>query len=186
MMRDLPLRHSRKAPSSLPVEPAKTVRKSKTLRRSGNSGSLRPDQVLFGRPKSSGVRFVDPGVPGEPGVIGAADRAMGAFEKHRAAPKALAIGLDACGDRASGLRAIDHDHTHVSLPWIWFLSLFGTRNRPVGSRLLSVRLLGGHCAPARCLIEHGDGCSWRGLVQPAGSLPLERTLDVNSVPLFSG
>src|SRR5258708_34238580 len=39
----------------------------------------------------------------------------------RAAPKALAIGIDAGGDRASGLRAFDHDHTHVSLPWIWFL-----------------------------------------------------------------
>ena len=43
------------------------------------------------------VRLVDPGVPCEPGVIGVADRAMGAFEKHRAAPKALAIGLDAGG-----------------------------------------------------------------------------------------
>jgi hypothetical protein len=72
-----------------------------------------------------------------------ADRAMGASEKHRAAPKALAIGLDAGGDRVSGLRAFDHDHTHVSLSWIWFLLLFEARNRPVGLRLLSVRLLGG-------------------------------------------
>src|SRR5258707_14985515 len=39
----------------------------------------------------------------------------------RAAPKALAIGIDAGGNRASGLRAFDHDHTHVSLPWILFL-----------------------------------------------------------------
>jgi hypothetical protein len=50
--RDLPLRCSRKAPSSLPVKPAKTVLKSKPLRRRGNSGSFRPDQVLSGRSKS--------------------------------------------------------------------------------------------------------------------------------------
>jgi hypothetical protein len=60
----------------------------------------------------------------EPGMLGVADQATGAPEKHRAAPKALAIGLDAGGDRVSGLRAFDHDHTHVSLPWIWFLLLF--------------------------------------------------------------
>ena len=36
--------------------------------------------------------------------------------------------------------AFDHDHTHVSLPSIWFEA----RNRPVGLCLLSVRLLGGH------------------------------------------
>jgi len=57
-------------------------------------------------------------------MLGVADQATGAPEKHRAAPKALAIGLDAGGDRVSGLRAFDHDHTHVSLPWIWFLLLF--------------------------------------------------------------
>ena len=54
-------------------------------------------------------------------MIGVADRATGVPEKHRAAPKTLAIGLDAGGDRASGLRAFDHDHTQVSLPWIGFL-----------------------------------------------------------------
>jgi|ERR1700688_1791215 hypothetical protein len=79
----------------------------------------------------------------EPGVICVADRATGAREKHRAAPKALAIGLDAGGNRVSGLRAFDHDHTHVSLPWIWILLLFEARNRPVRLRPLSVRLLGG-------------------------------------------
>ena len=79
----------------------------------------------------------------EPGVICVADRATGAREKHRAAPKALAIGLDAGGNRASGLRAFDHDHTHVSLRWIRFLLLFEARNRPVRLRPLSVRLFGG-------------------------------------------
>jgi len=63
-----------------------------------------------------GARLVDPGFSREPGVIGVADRATGTPEKHRAPPKTLAIGLDAGGDRASGLRAFDHDHTHVSLP----------------------------------------------------------------------
>ena len=67
-----------------------------------------------------GARLVDPGFPSEPGVIGVADRATGAREKHRAAPKALAICLDAGGNRASGLRAFDHDHTHMSLPSIGF------------------------------------------------------------------
>ena len=62
------------------------------------------------------ARLVDPGFPREPGVIGAADRAMGAREEHHAASKALAIRLDAGGDRASALRTFDHDHTHVSLP----------------------------------------------------------------------
>src|ERR1700741_1105807 len=64
---------------------------------------------------------MDPGVPCEPGVMDVADRATGVPEKHWAAPKTLAIGLDAGGDRASGLRAFDHDHTHVSLPCISFL-----------------------------------------------------------------
>jgi len=64
-----------------------------------------------------GARLVDPGFLGEPGVIGVADRTTGAREKHRAAPKALAIDLDAGGDRVSGLRAFDHDHSHVNLPW---------------------------------------------------------------------
>jgi len=76
------------------------------------------------RRRAQAFRLVDPGFPCEPGMLGVADQATGAPEKHRAAPKALAIGLDAGGDRVSGLRAFDHDHTHVSLPWIWFLLLF--------------------------------------------------------------
>jgi hypothetical protein len=64
-------------------------------------------------------------------MLGVADQATGAPEKHRAAPKALAIGLDAGGDRVSGLRAFDHDHTHVSLPWIWLLLLF-ENEKPAG------------------------------------------------------
>ena len=67
-----------------------------------------------------GARLVDPSFPSEPGVIGVADRATGVPEKHRAPPKTLAIGLDAGGDRASGLRAFDHDHTHMCLPRIGF------------------------------------------------------------------
>jgi hypothetical protein len=66
---------------------------------------------------------VNPGFAREPGVIGLADRATGARKKYGAASKALAIGLDGGGDRTSGLRAFDHDDTHVDLPWIWFLDL---------------------------------------------------------------
>jgi hypothetical protein len=54
-----------------------------------------------------GARLVDPGFPCEPGVIGVADRATGVPEKHRAPSKIRAIGLDAGGDRASGLRAFE-------------------------------------------------------------------------------
>ena len=65
------------------------------------------------RPAAS---LVDPGFPREPGVIDAADRATGAPEEHRAALKAFAIGFDARRDRASGLRALDHHHTHAIFP----------------------------------------------------------------------
>ena len=65
---------------------------------------------------NANARLIDPRFPREPGVIGAANRAMGAREKHRAAPKALTISLDAGGNRVSGLRTLDHDHTHVALP----------------------------------------------------------------------
>jgi hypothetical protein len=64
---------------------------------------------------------VDPGFPREPGVLGPADRATGTRKKDSAPSKALAIGLDAGGDRTSGLRAFDHDGTQVNLPRIWFL-----------------------------------------------------------------
>ncbi|WP_176946157.1 hypothetical protein [Bradyrhizobium sp. Rc2d] len=68
------------------------------------------------RRRDPDARLVDPGFPREPRVIGAADRTTGAREKHRAAPKALAISLDTGGNRVSGLRTFDHDHSHVALP----------------------------------------------------------------------
>src|SRR5262245_22182552 len=67
--------------------------------------------------------FMDPGFAREPGVIGVADRTTGTREKNRAGAKALTIDLDAGGDRASALRALDHDHTHTNLPrfsWCFF------------------------------------------------------------------
>jgi hypothetical protein len=54
-------------------------------------------------------------------MVGMADRTTGAREKHRARPKALAIDLDASGDRASGLRALDHHHPHENLPRFFFI-----------------------------------------------------------------
>jgi hypothetical protein len=78
------------------------------------------------------ARLIDPRFPREPGVIGAANRAVGAREKHRAAPKALTINLDAGGNCVSGLRTLDHDHTHVaSLEIVFSLSL-AEKHRPVG------------------------------------------------------
>jgi hypothetical protein len=60
---------------------------------------------------------------------------------------------------------------------ICFLLSLAEKYRPVGARLMSVRVLGGHHAPY--LIEHRavGSCSSPGLFQPAGSL-LKRTLDV--------
>src|SRR2546423_14930224 len=60
------------------------------------------------------ARLVDPGLPRETRVIGAADRTTGAPEKHRATPKALALSLDAGSHRVSGFRTFDHDHTPVA------------------------------------------------------------------------
>src|SRR2546430_10127664 len=85
------------------------------------------------------ARLVDPGFRREPGVIGAANRATGAREKHRAAPEALTISLDAGGNCMSGLRTLDHEHTHVALPENCFLLSLAEKHRPVGMRLLSVR-----------------------------------------------
>jgi hypothetical protein len=45
-------------------------------------------------------------------VIGAAKRAAGARKKHRAACKALTDQSRCRGESLSGLRTLDHDHTH--------------------------------------------------------------------------
>jgi len=42
----------------------------------------------------------------------------------------------------SGSRTFDHDHSHIALPRDWLLLSF-EKHRPVGMRLLSVRVLGG-------------------------------------------
>src|SRR5215203_5554186 len=89
------------------------------------------------------ARLADPGFPREPGVIGAANRAMGAREKHRAAPKALTIDLDAGRNCVSGLRKLDHDHTHVASLEICFLASLAEKYRPVGMRLFGAGYLGG-------------------------------------------
>src|SRR6266702_312447 len=81
----------------------------------------RDHRCMFGRSRQQaggGADLVDPGFPSEPVVIGPTNRAAGVRKENGAAPKALAIGLDAGRDRASGLRTPDHDHAHVSLPWI--------------------------------------------------------------------
>ena len=114
------------------------------------------------------TRLVDPGFPREPGVIGAANRAAGAREKYRAAAKALTISLDAGGNCVSGLRTLDHDHTHVALTGNYFF-VVSCRKVPAGrSSPLVGAVLGGHRAP--CLIEHRAV----GLVLVAGLIPTGR------------
>ena len=54
-------------------------------------------------------------------MFGAADRAVRAREKHGAALKRLVIDFNTGRDRAPGLRAFDHDHSHVTLPQILFV-----------------------------------------------------------------
>src|SRR5437868_2464433 len=100
------------------------------------------------------ARLVDPGFPREPCMIGAANRATSTREKHRAAPEALAISLDAGGDRVSGLRTLDHDHTHVALLGNCFLLSLAEKHRPVGVRLLSVRATWG---ASRTLSDRASG-----------------------------
>src|SRR5438105_1267117 len=100
------------------------------------------------------ARLVDPGFPREPCMIGAANRATSTREKHRAAPEALAISLDAGGDRVSGLRTLDHDHTHVALLGNCFLLSLAEKHRPVGVRLLSVRVTWG---ASRTLSDRASG-----------------------------
>jgi hypothetical protein len=66
------------------------------------------------RTANPGIRLVDPGFAREPGMFGVTDRTTGAPKKHRTALKSLTIDRDAGRDRASGLRAFDHNHTHTN------------------------------------------------------------------------
>src|SRR5262249_6968326 len=113
---------------------------------------------------------MDPGLPREPGVIGLANRATGAREKYRAGAKALAIDLDAGGDRASALRALDHDHSHANLS---SRNAFLSRTGRLDDCLLSVRgFFGGHHAPA---VYRALGWAHaRGGLSPTDRLPPRR------------
>jgi hypothetical protein len=62
------------------------------------------------------ARLVNPGFPGEPFVIGRANRAMGTREEDGTALKAVAIRFDAGRNCAPRLRAFDQDCTHVDPP----------------------------------------------------------------------
>jgi len=113
---------------------------------------------------------MDPGLPREPGVIGLANRATGAREKYRAGAKALAIDLDAGGDRASGLRALDHDHSHANLS---SHNAFFIGTGRLDDCLLSVRgFLGGitHLP----FIEHLGGLMLVAGLSPTDRLPPRR------------
>ena len=80
------------------------------------------------------TRLVNPGFLGEPVVIGLADRAEGAREEYRTASKAFAIRFDAGRDRASRLRAFDHEYTHLQPPFFYFAFSFAA-GRSVADRL---------------------------------------------------
>jgi hypothetical protein len=84
------------------------------------------------------TRLVNPGFPGEPVVIGLADRAVGAREEYRTASKAFAIRFDAGRDRASRLRAFDHEYSHLHLPC--FSLAFSFRSRALGRRSVGLHL----------------------------------------------
>jgi hypothetical protein len=111
---------------------------------------------------------MDPGFPREPGVISVADRTTGAREKYRAAPKALAIDLDAGGDRAPGLRALDHDHPHANLPRSGFNAFL--KKEPAGW-IASYRcaVTKGGITHLPVVVEH-----WVGRVLVAGLSPTGR------------
>lgn len=61
-------------------------------------------------------RLLDPGLAGKPVVIGPTVRTKSIAEKHDASQESLTIGFDAGRNRAAGLRTLDHDHAHTSLP----------------------------------------------------------------------
>jgi hypothetical protein len=125
--------------------------------------------------------LVDPGFAGEPGVLGAADRATGAREKHRAALKAIVVGLNAGRDRSPRQWAFDHDHTHVSLPYVSFCCFLFEEGkpRPVGSRLLLVRTVWVGGITHLPVVYGAWACSeGEGVFQPAG-FPPDGILDVN-------
>jgi hypothetical protein len=79
----------------------------------GRSLSSRGDSAVY-------ARLVNPGFLGEPVVTGLADRAVRAREEHRTASEAFAIRFDAGRDRASRLRAFDHEYTHLQPPCFSF------------------------------------------------------------------
>lgn len=61
-------------------------------------------------------RLLDPGLAGKPVVIGLTGRTKRIAEKHDASQESLTIGFEAGRNRATGLRTLDHNHTHANLP----------------------------------------------------------------------
>src|SRR6201992_1912183 len=75
------------------------------------------------------ARLTDPGLPGEPFMIGLADRTEGARKEHRNLPKPVLIHLDASGNSAARVGAFDHDHAHLVAPLFGFISVSVCRPR---------------------------------------------------------
>src|ERR1700687_5301902 len=132
------------------------------------------------------TRLVNPGFLGEPVVIGLTDWAVSAREEHRAASKAFAIRFNARWDRASRLRAFDHEYTHLEPPCFpWYFS----RSRASGRRSVGLHL------PSRRKLTPTDpdcfscGFDSGGVLQDPGDALLDRlsSLDrdfLSQVPKF--
>lgn len=100
-------------------------------------------------------RLLDPGLAGKPVVIGPTVRTKSIAEKHDASQESLTIGFDASRNRAAGLRTLDHDHAHTSLPETRICRAKG----PAGwSALSSVRVTWG-ASHLGSLFEQRAACS---------------------------
>ncbi|MBH5398239.1 hypothetical protein HZZ13_10605 [Bradyrhizobium sp. CNPSo 4010] len=110
--------------------------------------------------------LLDPGLAGKPVVIGPTVRTKSIAEKHDASQESLTIGFNAGRNRAAGLRTLDHDHAHTSLPETRICRVKG----PAGwSALSSVRGDLGGIAPGVVVRAKGS-LLVTTLLQPAGFL----------------
>ena len=118
--------------------------------------------------------LLDPGLAGKPVVIGLTNRTKSIAKKHDASQESLTIGFDAGRNRPAGLRTLDHDHAHTSLPET---RICGLKGRPAGVRSRRCGLLGGHRTWGRC---SSKGRLARDDTSPADRIPAWRILGIVS------
>jgi len=132
---------------------SKTASALASARGSRTEDIRRPNDWLF-----------DPGLASEPVVIGLTSRATSIAEKHDASQERLTIGFDTGRNRATGFRALDHNHTHVSS----LKHLPDKRGRSAGVRSCRCGLLGG--------ASHLGRCSSKGQLARDDASPTDRIL----------